>query len=286
MAFDHLATALDELSREGPVAVSFYDYQTGQAWSREGGRWFHSASTIKIAVLAALYAELERRSLTPWHRLHIRNRFFSAADGLAYRVPAARDANADVHAEVGRSMHIGDLAKHMIATSSNLATNLLADFVGAARIRSLLTGAGVQGVDFQRGVEDERAFEAGVINRVTADGLVALLKAIYEGRFGGAGATAAMIAALAAQEFNSGIPAGLPDAVRAAAQVAHKTGEISTVSHDAGLVFLPGRPPYALAILTEHQPERGQRFEPIARISSIVYDALAEAGAHARPADA
>lgn len=289
MAFEALTAALDELSADGPIAVSLYDYQTGQAWSHDGGRWFHAASTIKIAVLAALYAELERRSLTPWHRLHIRNRFFSAADGLAYRVSAGRDANADVHNEIGRSMHIGDLARHMIATSSNLATNLLVDFVGTERIRSLLATAGVEvqrGIDFQRGVEDDRAFEAGVINRVTADGLVALLKGIYEGQFGGAGATAAMIAALASQEFNSGIPAGLPPAVRAVAQVAHKTGEISTVSHDTGLVFLPGRPPYALAILTEHSADKPQRFEPIARLSGLVYEAIAEAGAAARPADA
>ncbi len=289
MAFDQLTTALEELSADGPVAVSLYDYQTGHTWSYGGGRWFHAASTIKIAVLAAVYAELERRGLTPWHRLHIRNRFFSAADGLAYRVSAGRDANADVHAEVGRSMHIGDLARHMIATSSNLATNLLVEFIGTARIRAFLAAAGgnvQRGIDFQRGVEDDRAFEAGVINRVTADGLVALLKAIYEGQFAGAGATAAMIAALASQEFNSGIPAGLPQVVRAAAQVAHKTGEISTASHDAGLVFLPGRPPYALAVLTEHAADRPQRFEPIARMSSLVYDAIAEAGAAARPADA
>lgn len=286
MSFDELSAAIQDLSGDGPVAASLYDYQTSRAWSHDGGRWFHAASTIKIAVLAAVHAELERRDLASWHRLHVRNRFFSAADGLAYRVTSARDANAEVHAHVGRSMHLGDLAKHMIATSSNLATNLLIDFVGTERLRAILLNAGIEGVDLQRGVEDDRAFDAGIINRVTADGLVALLKAIYEGRFAKAEATAEMIAALGAQEFNSGIPAGLPPAVRAAAQIAHKTGEISTVTHDAGLVFLPGRPPYALAILTEHAADKTARFERIARLSGLVYTAIAEAGAGVRPVDA
>lgn len=285
MSFEALDAAMQELSATSPTAAALYDYQTGQSWSYDGKRWFHAASTIKIAVLAGIYAELDRRHLHGWHRLHVRNRFFSAADGLAYSVAAGRDANAEVQGEVGRSMRIGDLAKHMIATSSNLATNLLADFIGAERLRAILADAGIEGVDFQRGVEDDRAFEAGIVNRVTAEGLVALLKAIYDGRFS-ADSTAEMIAALMAQQFNSGIPAGLPPAVQAVADIAHKTGEISTVSHDAGLVFLPGRPPYVLAILTEHAADKTGRFEPIAHLSGLVYGAIAEAGAQTRPADA
>ena len=44
-----------------------------------------------------------------------------------------------------------------------------------------------------------------------------------------------MLDVLHGQQFKSGIPAGLPRDAR----VAHKTGEISTVAHDAGLVYLP-----------------------------------------------
>jgi beta-lactamase class A len=88
-----------------------------------------------------------------------------------------------------------------------------------------------------------------------------------------------MIDVLHAQTFNSGIPAGLPEAVRAAARVAHKTGEISSVTHDAGLVFLPGRPPYAIAVLTGAGSEASDRFELIARISALAFDHLAAAGA-------
>ena len=284
VTFEDLTPVMQELSAEAPAAAAVYDYQTGTAWAFEGARWFHAASTIKIAVLACLYAELEARGLTPAHRLHVRNRFFSVADGTAYRILPSRDANNEVHAQVGRTMHIGDLARHMIATSSNLATNVLVDYIGVERIRARVATAGLDaGIDFRRGVEDDRAFDAGVVNRVTAAGLVMLLRRLHEQHFASPPRTVEMIESLCAQQFNSGIPAGLPPAVRAIAKVAHKTGEISTVTHDAGLVYLPGRPPYAIAVLTEAPAESSGRFERIARFSGIVYEAVASRGAVASP---
>ena len=61
-----------------------------------------------------------------------------------------------------------------------------------------------------------------------------------------------MLDILHAQEFRSGIPAGLPDDAR----VAHKTGEISTVAHDAGIVYLTDREPYVVVILTRMEAGR------------------------------
>jgi beta-lactamase class A len=276
---DELTATLEEVSASAPAAAALYDYQTRTYWSYDSGRWFHAASTIKVAVLACLYATLEARDLTPWHRLHVRNRFFSAADGKPYRILASRDADAEVYASVGRTMRIGDLARHMIAVSSNLATNVLVDFIGVAAAREILEAAGVEGVDLVRGVEDDRAFEAGIVNRVTADGVLRLLCGIFEGRFASAAHTSEMIEILCTQAFNSGIPAGLPPAIRAVARVGHKTGEISTVTHDVGLVFLPGRPPYVLVILTETPGHVAERFEPIARVSARAFDRVAAAGA-------
>ena len=63
-------------------------------------------------------------------RVHVRNRFLSIADGQPYQIESARDSNGLVHARIGRTMRVRDLARHMIVTSSNLATNLLVDLVG------------------------------------------------------------------------------------------------------------------------------------------------------------
>ena len=106
----------------GAVAVALYDYATESAWSLRGERPFHAASTIKTAILFGLYDAITRGELPAAATLHVRNRFLSAADGEPFRVATDRDANADVHAAIGRLMPVRDLATHMITTSSNLAT--------------------------------------------------------------------------------------------------------------------------------------------------------------------
>ena len=257
-----------------PTSVAVFDYETGRSWTRAGDRWHHAASTIKIAVLGCVFAALEEARLDPGHALLVANRFSSARDGLPFSVPAARDTDAATHADIGQPVPIGDLARRMIVVSGNLATNVLLDFVGVDRARRMLDGMGVDGVDLVRGVEDDRAFEAGIFNRVTATGLVGLLRAILDRRFASESYTTQMIEILCGQTFTRGIPAGLPAAARSTARVAHKTGEISTATHDAGIVFLPGRAPYVLAVLTGSSG--AERYAPIAEVSSQVFQALTE----------
>jgi beta-lactamase class A len=263
---------------DGALGISVFDYLSGFAWELNGGRWFHAASTIKIAILAGLFDAIERGRFTRDSRLHVRNRFSSALDGRSFRVDARRDADDEVHAAVGKTMRLGELAQHMIVRSSNLAANLLLDLVGVEETRAALATRGIAGVDVRRGVEDERAFEAGLNNQVTADGVVALLRAIRDGREFSAASSKAMIDILMDQEFAGGIAPGLPEAIRAVARVAHKTGDISTVSHDAGLVFLPGRPPYVIAILVASAADAPARTGALAAVSGLVYDAVAAAG--------
>ena len=282
---EHLQATLAARARDiaaglgdGSIGISVFDYLSGFAWDLNGDRWFHAASTIKIAILAGLFDAIERGRFTLESRLHVRNRFLSALGREPFRVDTRRDADGDVHAAIGKTMRVGDLARHMIVRSSNLAANLLLDLVGVEATRSALAARGISGIDVRRGVEDERAFQAGLNNQVTADGIVALLRAIRDGRGFSAGSSAAMIDMMMGQELTGGIAPGLPDAIRAVARVAHKTGDISTVTHDAGLVFLPGRPPYIVAILVACACEASARTDALTAISGVVYDAVAAAG--------
>jgi beta-lactamase class A len=276
-AFPTLESRIEEIAREvggEGLAVSLYDYETGLQWSRRGDRWFHSASTIKVAVLLALFGAIDAGRFTLDSRLHVRNRFLSLVDRTPFRVAAGRDADKEVHGAVGKTMRIGDLARHMIVTSSNLATNLLVDLVKVDQAQQMLARHGIRGVDLARGVEDDKAFDANFNNRVTANGLVALFRVIHE-RSGVLHESAReMLDILFQQEFRSGIPAGIPADVRSASRIANKTGEISAAAHDAGIVFLPGREPYVLAVLTEPEPNSDRRMERIARVSTAVYEWL------------
>jgi beta-lactamase class A len=273
VTLDSLRPRLERLERaSGAVALSVavYDTKTKLSFRHHADRWFHAASTIKVAILLGVHSAIHSGWLVPHSRLHVRNRFRSAVDGVPFRVEADRDANSEVHAAIGRMMLIEQLAHHMIATSSNLATNLLLDLVGLDTVQHALDELGLTGIDIRRGVEDERAFEHGINNRVTADGLVALLRVIAEERAYSPQLSKQMLDVLHAQEFKNGIPALLPPAVR----VAHKTGDISTVAHDAGVVYPPNREPYVIAVLTEWSPDSSGRSATIAEASHAVYEVL------------
>jgi beta-lactamase class A len=250
------------------VAVAAYDFAHHGSWSLDAGRWFHAASTIKVPVLLGVYDAIARGRIEPSSRVHVRNRFLSAVGGQPFRVEEGRESNEEVHAAIGRMLTVHQLAEHMIATSSNLATNLLLDLVGVEAARACLERMHLGGIELLRGVEDEAAWEAGLNNRVTAAGLCEAMRQIEEGQAISPEASAAMLDILHQQRFRSGIPAGLPQDAR----VAHKTGEISTVAHDAGIVYLDGRDAYVVVILTEWAPEAGGRQETIARISRAVYE--------------
>ena len=260
------------------VAVSFVDLETDRRWSYHGSRPFHAASTMKVGVLVALLAAVSDGRLRLHDRLHVRNRFRSAADGSIYHVDAGRDANDAVYERRGRTMRLDRLAEHMIQTSSNLATNLLVDLLCVEPIREAVHGLGGEGLEVRRGVEDEKAFEAGIVSTTTADALARLFAAIETGEGPDGNALRPDLRQVAldillGQEFASGIPAGLPDAVRERSRFAHKTGSISTIQHDAGLVYLPDRRPYALAVLTEWPAKttRG-RSAAVAACSRAIYD--------------
>jgi beta-lactamase class A len=261
---------LEEKAGASAIAIAIDDLETGATFQFHADRWFHAASTIKLAILIGVYGAIHRGELLPQSRVHVRNRFLSAYDGSPYRVRIDRDSNAEVHAEIGRTLRVSELAEQMITSSSNLATNLLLDLVGLDVLQRTLDGFAITGIDLRRGVEDELAFEHGINNRVTAHGLVSLLRLIGEERAFTPDLSRHMLDVLHAQQFRSGIPAGLPREAR----VAHKTGDISTIAHDAGLVYLPGRKPYALAVLTEWEPSTQGRSATIAAASFLAYSAL------------
>jgi beta-lactamase class A len=261
---------LEATSNARSLGVAIDDLETGARFGYHADRWFHAASTIKLAILIGVYGAIHRGDLLPQSRVHVRNRFLSAYDGSPYRVRVDRDANAEVHREIGRTLRVAELAEHMITSSSNLATNLLLDLVGLDVLQRTLEDFGLDGVDLRRGVEDELAFQHGINNRVTANGLVGLLRLVGEERAFTPVLSRQMVDVLHAQHFKSGIPAGLPREAR----VAHKTGEISTIAHDAGLVYMPDRKPYALAVLTEWDPTTPGRSATIAAASYLAYAAL------------
>jgi beta-lactamase class A len=262
---------LEKESGAKAIAVALHDLETGFDLRYNQDRWFHAASTIKVPILLGAFAAIDRGELLPHSRVHVRNRFLSIVENIPFRVESDRDANSAVHNAIGKMMRVDELAYHMITTSSNLATNLLLGVIGTDAVNQTLRELDVdEGIELRRGVEDELAFEKDINNRVTADGLLRILVMLAEGKAFSPALSRRMMDILHGQEFNQGIPARLPKGAR----VAHKTGEISTVAHDAGVVYLPKRKPYVLVILTEWDASATGRSRTIAAISHAIYEFL------------
>jgi len=252
------------------LGIAFYDSETTLQWSYNADAPFHAASTMKLAVLLGVFRQIERGELTADAPVHVRNKFTSIVDRRPYMLEVSRDADPQLYAHLGRTLTVDELAYQMITTSSNFATNLLVDVLGVPVIQRALQELGVEGVTVIRGVEDQAAFDAGLNNVVSANGLLKILRLILEGKAYSPRASERMLQILLDQRFKSGIPAGLPEAAR----VAHKTGNISTVHHDAGIVYLEGRKPYVLVILSQFDaaPARGTA---VAEVSRDIYECLA-----------
>ena len=252
------------------LGIAFYDAQTTIQWAYNGDQYFHAASTMKLAVLLGVFRQVERGELTLDAPVHIRNRFTSIVNQQPFMLDLGSDADPDVYGHLGKTLTIRELAYWMITKSSNLATNLLVEVVSVPTIQHVLDELEIDGVRILRGVEDQAAFEAGLNNEVTANGLLKLLRLIAEGRAYSKKSSDEMLNIMLEQQYRSGIPAGLPKDAR----VAHKTGNISTVHHDAGIVFVEDRKPYVLVILTQFAADSA-RGTAVADVSRDIYNTIA-----------
>lgn len=252
------------------LGISFYDGETTIHWAYNAGHYFHAASTMKLAVLLGVFRQVERGELTLDAPVHVRNRFTSIVNQEPFMLDLTRDADPNVYGHLGKTLTVRELAYWMITLSSNLATNLLIEVIGIQAVQLALDELDIDGIRVIRGVEDQAAFEAGLNNEVTANGLLKLLCLIAEGRAYSKEACDEMLKIMLDQQYRGGIPAGLPKAAR----VAHKTGNISTVHHDAGIVYLEGRKPYVLVILTQFSAETG-RGTAVADVSRDIFNTIA-----------
>ena len=226
---------------------------------------FHAASTMKIPVMIELFRQAAARQLSLDEPLPIRNEFRSIVDGSTYALSVDDDSDREVYAAVGRTMTLERLCELMITVSSNFATNLLIERLGVEKIRATVARLGAGGMQVLRGVEDDKAFQKGLNNTTTARGLLILLEALWSGRAVDLASDAKMIEILKRQKFNDGIPAGVPQGI----VVAHKTGNITRISHDAAIVYAPR--PYVLVVLVRGIEDEKKGAALIAQISKAVY---------------
>jgi beta-lactamase class A len=231
---------------------------------------FHAASTMKVPVMIEYFRGIDAGRIGKNQDLLLGTGFRSIVDGSPYSLDAGVDSDSSVFVRVGQRVPLRWLVERMIVRSSNLATNTLIEVLDAKRVDATARSLGTTTMKVLRGVEDGKAFQQGLNNKTSARDLAVLLEAIESGTAASKESCREMIEILASQELNDEIPAGLPPGTR----VAHKTGWITGVSHDAALVYPPGRNPYVLVVLTKGIRERPVAQRLIADISRLVWETI------------
>jgi beta-lactamase class A len=228
---------------------------------------FHAASTMKIPVMIELYHEARSGKLSLEEKIPVANAFESIVDGSAYSVDQQSDSDPEIYSFLGDRLALDRLCESMITVSSNLSTNLLIGRLGIPAIQARVKALGADGMNVIRPLDDGKAFLKGLNNTTTARALMLLLSAIAQGKAVDPDSDAEMVSILKRQHFKDAIPAGLPPGI----EVAHKTGEITKIQHDAAIVYAPR--PFVLVVLVRGIEEHEKSTGLIAAIAKEVYTA-------------
>jgi beta-lactamase class A len=249
------------------VAIAFRTFDGKSEWFLRADDSFHAASTMKIPVMIELFHQAREGKLRLTDTLPVKNEFHSIVDGSAFALDPKDDSEPNIYKAEGQPRTLSQLCEIMITHSSNLATNLLIDKLGVANIRATVTALHADGTNVLRGVEDNKAYEKGLNNTTTARALQILLQAIAEGQAVDPEDSHVMLEILKRQTFNEAIPAGLPPNT----VVAHKTGDLTKIHHDAAIVYAPR--PFYLVVLVRGIPDWKESASLIADISRQLYQA-------------
>ena len=259
-------------TQEGIFAVAFKDLQTGKAVLINAHEKFHAASTMKTPVLIEVYKQAAAGTLSLSDSILVKNEFTSIVDGSTYSLSIEDDSEQLLYSLHGKKRTLAELTYDMIIVSSNLATNIVIELVDAKKITQTMRDLGANDIQVLRGVEDSKAYEQGLNNSTTAFDLMLIFEQLALGKAVNQDASKAMIRILLDQKFNEIIPAQLPQDVK----VAHKTGSITGVQHDSGIVFLPDGRTYVLVLLSKNLTDPETAVKSMATVSKMIYDHVAE----------
>jgi beta-lactamase class A len=254
-------------SSTGTFAVAYKDLQTGEMILINENENFHAASTMKTPVMIEVFKQAREKKFSLDDSIPVKNEFKSIVDNSSYSLRIDDDSDGDLYKLLGQKNSIYDLVYRMIIKSSNLSTNLLIEKVGAKNVINTMRSIGAQKIQVLRGVEDDKAYDAGMNNTTTAFDLMLVFEAISKNSILPKEDCQKMINILFDQSFNDKIPALLPKNVK----VAHKTGSITGVQHDSGIVFLPDGRKYVLVTLSKDLKDKDAGIKTLAQISKIIY---------------
>jgi beta-lactamase class A len=255
------------LAIDGDFAVSFKNLANGESMQINSKESFHAASTMKTPVMIEVYKQALAGKFKLSDSIVIKNEFKSIVDGSKYKMDLLVDSDDAIYNKIGKKLSVNQLVYQMITVSSNLATNILIDKVGAKNVKTTMSNLGAKDINVLRGVEDTKAFKAGLNNTTTAYDLMLIFEKLATNKILDSKQCEAMLKILFDQKFNEIIPSLLPKNIK----VAHKTGNITGVQHDSGIVYLPNGKKYVIVLLSKNLVDENAGVKALAEVSEMIY---------------
>lgn len=257
-------------SYQGDVAVAVYHFESDTHWSVRGDVVMPTASLIKLPVMIEAYRQVAAGKVKLEQRIEVKKDDMVQGSGILTS-----------HFSPGTTISLRDAIRLMIVYSDNTATNLVVDAIGLPATTAAMKVLGYPETQlnakvFRRDVSiaPERSEKFG-LGSTTAIDMVKLVTQLKRGELASPAATEAMIDHLIHCDDKSRFPLLLPTKVK----VAHKTGSVTRVRTDAGLLMGPGCT-IALCVLTDNNKDirwtddnAGNKLS--ADIAKSVYDLLA-----------
>lgn len=247
------ATATEDVD----VGVTARLVGSERSWRVAEAKIFPAASTIKLAVLVALFQDADAGRIDLDQAIALNPDAVVGGSGiLAWLRP-------------GLTLPIVDLAYLMVAVSDNTASNLLIEAVGIERIRRTMRALGLARSELNRRFLGRLPTDGEPENVTTAGDLVRLLDAIADNRAATPASCERMRALLDLQQDRDRLARRLPPDVG----FGGKSGSLPGLAHDAALLRTR-RGTLAVAVLTKGFTDPYRAHELIGQVGLALVNAV------------
>ncbi len=242
-------------TQKGNIAVVIKNLKTREEIKINEKQVFPSASTIKLAIMSELLNKVNEGIIKLDDSIELTEAMKTGGDGVLKEL------------NIGHKFTLEEIMILMIIVSDNTATNILIDLLGMNNINAAIETLGLKNTRLQRKMMDSQAAREGKENLITAEDLAYLLELIYTGRNINNKYSDMMVNIMKRQQVKGRLDLYLPDDI----VVAHKTGDLDCLEHDAGIVYLP-KNHYIICVLTNETTTNKDGREIIGKISKLAYD--------------
>lgn len=233
---------------QGEYAVVIENKKLHERYALNENNVYDAASLYKLWIMATTYQLIEQGKFKETDALDIDVSALNAKFHIA--TDAAELKEGTIHFTVGTAL------QQMITISHNYAALSLAEKVKLSTVRAFLK---------KEGFTQSTLGGDNTGPSTTAADISLFFQKLQEGKLANAQHTRDMLDLLKKQKLNGKLPKYLPEDVI----VAHKTGELGMMTHDAGIVYT-SKGNYIIVVLSKSSYPPGAQ-ERIADLSKEVY---------------